>query len=45
MPHIGQKLQKFGEKVIAINGFDDYYNKFDCRNYWLPKLTFDYRDA
>jgi hypothetical protein len=28
----GQKLCKFAKKVIAPDGFDDYYKQFGCKD-------------
>jgi len=28
----GQKLRNFGKKIIALAGFDDYYNSFTCKD-------------
>jgi hypothetical protein len=27
-----QKLRKFGKKMIALDGFDDYYKSFTCKD-------------
>jgi len=27
-----EKLYKINKKIIALNGFDDYYNKFACKD-------------
>jgi hypothetical protein len=27
-----QKIYKFGKKIIAVNGFDDYYKEFTCKD-------------
>jgi len=39
----GEKLYKINKKIIALNGFDDYYNKFACKDLYkeLPKLNFE----
>jgi hypothetical protein len=29
---LGQKLRKFGKKMIALAGFDDYYKSFTCKD-------------
>jgi hypothetical protein len=38
-----EKLYKINKKIIALNGFDDYYNKFVCKDLYeeLPKLNFE----
>jgi hypothetical protein len=38
-----EKLYKINKKIIALNGFDDYYNKFACKGLYkeLPKLNFE----
>lgn len=30
--NLGQKLYKFGKKVIAVDGVDDYYNEFGYKD-------------
>jgi len=40
---LGEKIYKINKKIIALNGFDDYYNKFACKGLYkeLPKLNFE----
>jgi hypothetical protein len=32
MSLMGQKLYKIDKNIIALNEFDDYYNKFVCKD-------------
>ena len=40
---LNEKLYKNSKKIIALNGFDDYYNKFVCKDLYeeLPKWNFE----